>query len=176
MEFSQNSNMLLIISKQRVEQGDSISCIAVWDFLDGHRDILCKSQLPMKILGGKWNEFLGTESNEFVTISERQYHYWKIAGNLTLQYMEGDIPKKKDLFSSRDDHFTACQFIVPTAEQISIYLALGLSNGYVWVADSRCNQFLYNVRVIDGPIGQIFTSKSRIIIEGFKDQVLHCWP
>ena len=111
--------MLLVISKSFTSTPDQplgvISCIAVWDFLDGHKDILCKSHLPMDILDARWNCYLG-DSNEFVTVSERKYHFWKISGNLTLQYMEGDIPKSKDLFSSRDDKLTTCEFAVPTPE------------------------------------------------------------
>ena len=147
----------------------------MWDFLDGHKDILCKSQLPFEILDGRWNAYLG-ETNEFVTISSRKYHYWKISNNLILQYQEGDMPKGRDLFSSKDDALTTCEFVMPTLEQISVYLIIGLNNGWAWVSDSRCNQFMYNVKVIDGPIRQIFSSKSKIIIEGSGDQVVHCWP
>jgi hypothetical protein len=170
VEFSPNSNMLLVITRS----GDHSSGVAIWDFLDGHKDVLCRSQIPLRVTAGRWNEYLGTESSEFVTISDQKYHYWKIGGNLTLQYMEGDMPKKP--FSSKEEAFTTCEFVVPTAEQLSIYILLGLNSGYVWIADSRCNQYLYNIKVLDGPIGQFYTSKSRIIVEGRQDQVLHCWP
>ena len=129
------------------------------------------------MIDGRWNFFLGEECNEFVTISERKYHFWKISGNLTLQYHEGDIPKTKDLFTSKDDHLTACEYLMPTPEQISVYMILGLSNGNVWVVDTRCNQFLYSVRVLEGsPIRQFYTSKSKIIVEGTNDSQIHCWP
>lgn len=72
----------------------------------------------MNVLDGRWNFYLGNEANEFVTVSERSYHYWKIANNLTLQYQEGDIPKDKrdSFFSSKVDHFTTCEFAMPTPE------------------------------------------------------------
>ena len=149
-----------------------ISCIAVWDFLDGHKDILCQSHLGVNMLDGKWNFYLGNEANEFVTVSEMNYHYWKVANNLTLQYQEGDIPKdkKSSFFSSKGDHFTTCEFAMPTPEQLSVYLILGLSNGYAMVSDSRCNQFKYTVKILDGAIRSIFCSKSKILVEGSQDQ------
>jgi len=87
VEFSVHSNMLLVISRsqnnQYGNQTDVISTISVWDFLEGHKDILCKSQLPMNVIDGRWNYYLA-DSNEFVTISERKYHYWKISNTLNL--------------------------------------------------------------------------------------------
>ncbi len=130
--------MLLVISKTYAE-GGVVSQVAAWDFLDGHRDILCKSYLPLDVLDGRWNFYLGSECNEFVTIADRKYHFWRISGNLALQYQEGDVPKGKDFFASLDDRFTACEFLVPTPEQVSVYMLLGLSNGNVWVVDTRCN-------------------------------------
>lgn len=77
--------MLLVISRSHKQgsEGEIVSTISVWDFLDGHKDILCKSQLPMNVIDGRWNYWLG-DSNEFVTISERKYHYWKISNTLNL--------------------------------------------------------------------------------------------
>lgn len=129
----------------------------------------------MKITEAKWNFYLG-DSDEFVTIGERNYHYWKISGNLTLQYQEGDIPKKRDMFGSKDEKFTTCEFVVPTLEQLSVYLLIGTNNGYAWVSDCRCNQFMYNVKLLDQGIRSFYTSKSKIIVEGTKDTVVHCWP
>lgn len=37
-EFNKNSNLLLVLSRTQ-----TISTVAVWDYLDGHKDILCKS-------------------------------------------------------------------------------------------------------------------------------------
>jgi hypothetical protein len=171
--------MLLVLSKSPSTSSEDpagyISQVALWDFLDGHKDIMCKSHLPLNLLDMRWNFYLG-DSLEFVTVAERQYHYWKITPNLTLQYQEGEIPKKRDLFSSRDDKLTTCEFAVPMPDQITVFLVLGLNNGYVWVSDSRCNQFLYNMKVIDSPIRQIFTTRSKIVIEGTNEAVLHCWP
>jgi hypothetical protein len=91
VEFSVNSNMLMVLSRSSnnvvaTDDGTEgvISGISVWDFLEGHKDILCKSNLPMNVLDGRWNYYLGGDSNEFVTISERKYHYWKISNTLVL--------------------------------------------------------------------------------------------
>ncbi len=130
--------MLLVLSRSPTEEGGYISQVSLWDFLDGHKDIMCKSHLPLNILEIKWNYYLG-ESLEFVTIAERSYHYWKVTPNLTLQYQEGEIPKKRDLFGSKDDRLTTCEFAVPQDDQITCYLLIGLNTGYVWVSDSRCN-------------------------------------
>ena len=82
VEFSPNSNMLLVLSYSETEKTSSIN---IWDFLDGHKDILCKSNMPGQVLAGRWNNYI-SDSNEFVTISQRKYHYWKISNSLTLQY------------------------------------------------------------------------------------------
>ena len=84
--------MLLVLSKSQVSTSNknqsseetAVSSIAVWDFLDGHKDILCQSHLPINVIDGRFNWYLGGDSNEFVTVSEKKYHYWKIAGNLSL--------------------------------------------------------------------------------------------
>jgi hypothetical protein len=174
-EFSKNSNMLLVLSTTPSEDGGYISQVALWDFLEGHKDIMCKSHIPMLINDMRWNIYIG-DSLEFVTIAERTYHFWKITPNLTLQYQEGDFGKKKDGFTSRDDKFTCCEFAVPMPDQITVYLLLGLNNGYVWVNDTRCNQYLYKIKVLDSPIRQIFTSKSKIVLESSHESVLYCWP
>lgn len=77
--------MLLVVSSSpNNHAGDGVvSTVSVWDFLEGHKDILCKSQLPFRITEGRWNPYLG-DSNEFVTISERKYFYWKISNTLNL--------------------------------------------------------------------------------------------
>lgn len=62
------------------------------------------------------------------------------------------MPAKKDSFNSSEDRFTTIEFVVPTLEAISVYLMLGLSNGNIWVLDSRSNQFLYSVKVLDGEV------------------------
>ena len=76
--------MLLVLSRSPSDTtSDYISQIALWDFLEGHKDIFCKSHLPLKINEIKWNIYIG-DSLEFVSIADRQYHYWKITQNLTL--------------------------------------------------------------------------------------------
>jgi WD40 repeat protein len=86
VDFSPNSNMLLVVSKSGdKENGEFTTTVSIWDFLDGVKDILCKSNLPLSIIDAKWNPFIN-ESTEFVTLSERKYHFWKVTNNLTLQY------------------------------------------------------------------------------------------
>ena len=83
VEFSSNSNMLLVISKSVTNDEGVTAQISVWDFLEGHKDMLCKANLPMEVLDGRWNWY---QSNEFVTVSKRKYHYWKISNTLSLHY------------------------------------------------------------------------------------------
>ena len=55
---------------------------------------------------------------------------------------------------------------------------LGLKSGYVWITDTRVNQFLFNVKVLDdasGGVNRIFSSHVRIIIEAQNSPVIHCW-
>ena len=81
VEFSGYSNMLLVVS--HTNQGTSVkSTLSVWDFLDGNRDIFCKSMIPVSIKNTAWNPYLEKNADEFVTISDRTYHYWRIAENL----------------------------------------------------------------------------------------------
>jgi len=85
--------MLLVVSSTK--QGDEVvSTLTVWDFIDGHKDIFCKSMVPIRILESQWNPYVQKNSDEFVTISERCYHYWRITENLQLQYQEGEMPQK----------------------------------------------------------------------------------
>jgi len=73
------------------------------------------------------------------------------------------------------DTFTSLEFLVPTLEQISTYLLLGLSSGYVWVLDARVNQFLYAIKVLDCGVRFITTTTSKIIVEGNEDSYIHYW-
>ena len=57
----------------------------------------------------------------------------------------------------------------------SVYLLLGLSNGDVWVLDTRTNYFLHKFKVLNCAISKITSVVSRIIIEGKEDTMLHCW-
>lgn len=55
---------------------------------------------------------------------------------------------------------------------------IGTSSGYVWLLDTRTNQYLFQVKVLDdssGAVQRIFSSHCRIIIEPAKDQYLYCW-
>jgi hypothetical protein len=83
VEFSGYSNMLLIVSS--TQQGDQVnSAVTVWDFMDGHKDIFCKSIMPIAITHACWNPYLKKNADEFVTISGRSYFYWRISENLQL--------------------------------------------------------------------------------------------
>jgi len=83
VEFSWMSNMLLVGSSTK--QGEEIvSTITVWDFIDGHKDIFCKSMVPIPIIESQWNPYIQKNSDEFVTISKRCYHYWRITEHLQL--------------------------------------------------------------------------------------------
>lgn len=49
--------MLLVISSTR-EGDEEMTTLSVWDFMDGHRDIFCKSNLNLKIRESCWNPYL----------------------------------------------------------------------------------------------------------------------
>ena len=78
--------MLLVVSS--TTQGDEAitSTLTVWDFLDGHKDIFCKSMIPIAINQSTWNPYVEQNADEFVTISDRCYHYWRVTENLQLHY------------------------------------------------------------------------------------------
>jgi hypothetical protein len=82
VEFSGYSNMLLVVSS--TSQGDEslMTNISVWDFIDGHKDIFCKSVIPIEIKSSCWNPYIEKNGDEFVTLSDRCYHYWRITENL----------------------------------------------------------------------------------------------
>ena len=55
---------------------------------------------------------------------------------------------------------------------------MGLKSGYVWVTDTRVNQFLYNVKVLEdtaGGVQRIYSSHARIVVEASDSPILHCW-
>ena len=82
MEFSWLSNMLLVVSSTKQGEEQMISTLTVWDFIDGHKDIFCKSMIPLPIIQSSWNPFTDLNADEFVTISDRCYHYWRITKDL----------------------------------------------------------------------------------------------
>ena len=84
VEFSNGSNQLLVVSSNANEQNPR-STVAIWDFMEGRREYLAKSVLPFKILDARWNPYMRTSSDEFVTISEKKYHYWRVTETLQLQ-------------------------------------------------------------------------------------------
>ena len=86
--------------------------------------------------------------------------------------------KATEGFRDKSDMFTALSFVKPDYLHHSVYMLLGLKSGYVWVTDTRVNQYLYNVKVLDneaGGVRRIFSSHARIIIEPSDNQVFHCW-
>ena len=74
--------MLLVVSSSN--QGDEklMTNISVWDFIDGHKDIFCKSVIPINVKASCWNPYIEKNGDEFVTLSDRCYHYWRITENL----------------------------------------------------------------------------------------------
>ena len=96
-----------------------------------------------------------------------------------MQYQEGELPKKQsEGFRDKSDMFTCLSFVKPDQLHHSVYCLLGLLSGYVWVTDTRSNQFLYNVKVLDdsaGGVQRIFSSHVRIVIEAKDTTAIHCW-
>ena len=83
VEFSNSSNSLLVVSSN-ANEANPRSTIAVWDFLDGRREYLAKSVLPFLVVDARWNPYIKTSADEFVTISKRKYHYWRITDDLQM--------------------------------------------------------------------------------------------
>jgi len=85
--------MLLVISNdaQREEDEECRSTVAIWDFLEGCKDVFCKSIVPKKVVATKWNPFTPTDISEFVTLSANSYTYWRVTNQLKLEYQEGHM-------------------------------------------------------------------------------------
>ena len=60
-------------------------------------------------------------------------------------------------------------------EQNSVYLLIGLSDGCVWVLDTRSNSFINQTKILDCPVSKLVSSVARIIIEGAKDTQIRSW-
>ena len=80
VQFSNFNNMILVVSWD----GKGRSTIGVWDFKEGRRDFLSKSVVPFKIHDARWNPYIKQSGDEFVTISDSVYHYWRITEHLQL--------------------------------------------------------------------------------------------
>lgn len=106
--------MLLVVSSTKQGEEALTSTLTVWDFMDGHKDIFCKSMIPIAITETCWNPYLALNSDEFVSISDRSYHYWRITPNLQMQYQEGELPKKQhEGFRDNTDKLTCLTFVKP---------------------------------------------------------------
>jgi hypothetical protein len=74
-----------------------------------------------------------------------------------------------------EGQLVAVEFIEPMIDQNSIYLAIGLSSGHIWLIDTRTNTFLYTTKVLDCPIHNILSTATRLIVEGKTDNQIYCW-
>jgi len=81
VEFSNSSNSLLVVSSNGSESNPR-STVAIWDFLEGRREYLAKSVLPFLVIDARWNPYIKTSADEFVTISQKKYHYWRVTEQL----------------------------------------------------------------------------------------------
>jgi hypothetical protein len=171
--------MLLVVSNTKQGEESITSTLTVWDFIDGHKDIFSKSMIPLPVVYSQWNPYTQKNGDEFVTISDRCYHYWRISENLQLQYQEGELPTKAhEAFRDKSDAFTTVCFVKPNQLHHSVYCMIGLKSGYVWVVDAKVNQFLFNVKVLDdacGGVNKIYSSFARICVESKNSPVIHCW-
>lgn len=68
VRFSWQNNMLLVVSSEN-SGANLISTLTVWDFTQGHKDIFCKSILPIPIVDSQWNPYVQVNADEFITIS-----------------------------------------------------------------------------------------------------------
>ena len=133
--------------------------------------------IPLPIIESSWNPFTQQNADEFVTISDRCYHYWRITKDLQLQYQEGEMPKSEG-FKDKHDRFTTISFVKPDKFHHSVYCMFGLKSGYIWVMDTRVNQFLFSVKVLEdscGGVSRIFSSFARIVVEAEDSPIVRCW-
>lgn len=136
--------------------------------------------VPIPVSASCWNPYLeeARSGDEFVTISERCYHYWKITPNLQLQYQEGELPPQSEGFRDKSDAFTCLAYVKPDQLHHSLYLLIGLRSGFVWLTDTRVNQFLFKVKVLDdgcAGVRRLFSSHARIIAEPKNGSKVLCW-
>ena len=54
-------------------------------------------------------------------------------------------------------------------------MLIGLSDGNVWVLDTRSNYFLYQTQLLECPVSKITSSVARIVIEGKSDTRIRSW-
>ena len=54
--------------------------------MEGRRDWLAKSIVPFEIKDARWNPYLNNTADEFVTVSQEVYHYWRITQAMQMQY------------------------------------------------------------------------------------------
>ena len=57
VEFSNNSQLLKVVSYNGKPETPA-SKIVIWDFLEGRKEYLAQSILPLKIVDSKWNAYL----------------------------------------------------------------------------------------------------------------------
>ena len=109
--------------------------------MGGRRDFLCHSMIPLQITDMMWDPWNRSKSEEFVTISDYKYHYWKIDRDLQFMYQEGHMPKGCSAAQLRDQgkKMTALTFVEPMEMQNSIYMLIGFNDGSIWVEDTRAN-------------------------------------
>lgn len=187
-DFSPNSNLLLVVSND-IDEDDPNSVVAIWDFLDGHCEPLCRAHIPSEIKGAAWNYFL--KNLEFATWNDTQYYFWKVTDELSLQYQEGS----KDFQIRSEDvkeyeksvqavklgkeapqaTITTIQFAYPIPNLQTVFLLIGLSNGYVWSVDSRTNSLTSQIKISDSEITKIEAKQRHIVVAKAGDNNLSCW-
>ena len=70
---------------------------------------------------------------------------------------------------------TSLSFVEPMMEQNSVYLLIGLSDGCVWVLDTRSNHFINQTKLLDCPVSKLTSSVARIVVEGSEDTRIRAW-
>jgi hypothetical protein len=51
-----------------------------------------------------------------------------------------------------------------------------MSDGNVWVIDTRTNSYLYSAKILDCEISRLYSTNARIVAEGKTDVNIHFWP
>ena len=185
-DFSPNSNFILVVSFDDTDEDNPNSVVAIWDFTDGNCEPLCRSHIPYEIKGASWNYFL--KNLEFATWNNTQYYFWKVTDALSFQYQEGSKefridPDKPDeqlhsiKLGNDEEHakITDLQFAYPIHSLQTVFLLIGLSNGYVWGVDSRTNSLLSQVKISDTAILNLQPKENHIVVAKADNNYLSCW-
>jgi len=133
--------------------------------------------MPFSIEEAIWN--LQLTNLEFVTRSKTAYTFWKI-DDLQLKYQEGatDIytqnPTAEKAVRLSEEVTITCISNCFRALDTALVL-IGLSNGFTWLVDTRTNNLLCQLKLLDSELSFISVNYKRICLHSSNTSELICW-